>query len=100
MHWVWVVGVVVLVAAGVVGTYLPRSRARWVGRRTAWSAARAAIVSASISRDAAAREVLEAEELLSRAELLVAGGGGVAVAREAAGCATRADRLWREAAGG
>lgn len=97
MSWlVWVVGGVVLVVAGFGVAYLLRSRARGLRRRTAWSTARAAIESATISRDAAPHDVPEADELLARAELLAASGGGAA---EAADCAERADRLWREAAG-
>lgn len=99
MIWVWVVGVVLLLAAGFTVVYLPRARSRALGERTAWSAARAAITSAAISRDAAARDVPEADDLYSRAELLAAGGGGQAAAREAADCAERADELWRAAAG-
>ena len=100
MSWlVWLVGGVVLVAAGFGVAYLPRARARSLSRRTAWSAARAAIASATISRDAAPHDVPEAGELLARAELLAAGRGGAGAAAEAAGCAERADRLWREAAG-
>jgi hypothetical protein len=95
--WVWVVGVVVLVAAGFVATYVPRARARALRQRTAWSAARAAIASAAVSRDAAVEDVPAAGDLFARAELLAANGGGVAAAEEAADCAERADRLWREA---
>lgn len=98
MIWLWVVGVVLLVAAGFGAVYLPRTRSRSLRRRTAWSAARAAIDSAAVSRDAAAADVPAAEELLTRAELLAASGGGVAAAEEAADCAERADRLWQEAA--
>ncbi len=97
MIWVWVVGVVLLVVAGFAATYLPRARARALRQRTAWSAARAAIASAAVSRDAASRDVPDADELFARAELLVAGGGGEDAADEAADCAERADRLWREA---
>lgn len=97
MIWVWVVGVVLLVAAGFAATFLPRMRARALRQRTAWSVARAAITSAAVSRDAAA-DVPAAEELFARAELLAANGGGVAAAEVAAGCAERADLLWREAA--
>jgi hypothetical protein len=96
--WLWVVGVVLLVAAGFVVTYLPRVRTRHLDRRTAWSAARAAIDSATISRDAAS-DVPKADELLTRAELLAAQRGGVAAAEEAADCATKAGRLYQEAAG-
>jgi hypothetical protein len=98
--WVWVVGVALLVAAGFAATFVPRARSRDRGRRTAWSAARAAIDSAAISRDAVLRDVPAAAELFTRAELLAAGGGGTAAAREAADCAERADRMWREAADG
>lgn len=100
MGWlVWVVGVVLLVAAGFGATYLPRARAASLNRRAAWAAARAAIDSAAISRDAAPRDLPQADELLARAELLVADRGGSAAADEAADCATQADQLWREAAG-
>lgn len=100
MSWLpWVVGVVVLVGAGFAATYVPRVRSRGVARRTAWSAARAAMASAEVSRDAAPGEVAAADELFARAESLAALGGGVAAADEAAECAARADRLWREAAG-
>lgn len=98
MIWLWVVGVVLLVAAGFVVAYLPRARSRALRERTAWSAARAAITSAAISRDAIAGDVPEADDLFARAELLAASGGGEDAAREAAGCAARADELWRAAA--
>lgn len=99
MSWLaWVLGVVLLVAAGFGVTYLPRVRARNLRRRTAWSTARAAIDSATISRDAAPHDVTRADELLARAESLVAAHGGVTAAEEATDCATHADRLWREAA--
>lgn len=87
-------GVVLLGAAGFSVAYLPRARARDLRRRTAWSAARAAITSATISRDAAPHDVPSADELLARAESLT---GGVDAAEEAAECATKADRLYREA---
>ena len=96
MIWLWVVGVVLLVAAGFGAVYLPRTRSRSLRRRTAWSAARAAITSATISRDAAPHDVARADELLARAESLT---GGLAAAQEAADCATEADRLYREDAG-
>lgn len=100
MTWlVWVVGAVVLVAAGFGAAYLPRARDRDERAGTGWSAARAAVASASVSREAAAREVPEADDLFARAELLIAGQGGPDAAAEATDCATRADRLWREAAG-
>lgn len=100
MGWlVWVAGATVLVGAGFGAAYLPRTRARAEQVRVAWSDARAAVDSAAISRDATTDIVPQAEELLTRAELLVAHGGGVAAATEAARCATRADRLWRTAAG-
>ena len=95
----WVVGVVVLAAVGFAATYLPRARARDTTRRTAWAAARAAIDSATVSRDAAPHDLPHADELLTRAEFLAASRGGVAAAEEATDCATRADRLYREAGG-
>ncbi len=99
MTWlIWVAGAVVLVAAGFGAAYLPRTRARDLRRRSAWSTARAAVDSAGVSRDAARRPVAEADDLYARAELLVASRGGAAAAAEAADCAARADRLWRAAA--
>jgi hypothetical protein len=95
-----VAGGVLVVAAGFWGAFLPRVRARRVRVRTAWSAARAAMGSAAVSRDAVPGVVAAAEELFARAELLAAGRGGVAAAVAAEECAVRADRLWREAAGG
>ncbi|WDZ83534.1 DUF6403 family protein [Micromonospora cathayae] len=97
---IWVGGGVLLVAAGFVTTLTPRWRARQRERRTAWSGARAAIDSATVSRDAAVRPVPEAERLLTRAELIAAGRGGSDAARTAAEHAARADRLWREHADG
>jgi hypothetical protein len=95
----WVSGAVLLVLAGFGVAYLPRMRSRAAHTRAAWSAARAAIDSAAISRDAAPHDVPAADDLLSRAESLAAGRGGAAAADEAADCAERADRMWREAAG-
>jgi hypothetical protein len=96
---VWVVGVLVLVAVGFAAAYLPRTRARATSGRTAWSAAHAAIDSATVSRDAAPQALPQADELLTRAELLAASGHGIAAAEEAADCAGRADRLYRDAYG-
>lgn len=96
---IWLFGALVLVTAGFATAYLPRRRARELRRRTAWSTARSAIGSAGVSRDASPAPVPAADDLLHRAELLVAAGGGTDAAEEAAGCAQRADRLWREAAG-
>jgi hypothetical protein len=95
---IWVVGAALLLAAGFGAAYLPRTRARDLRRRTAWSTARAALDSAAVSRDAAARPVPDADELFTRAELLAAARGGAGAATEAADCAARADRLWRAAA--
>ncbi|WP_320066734.1 DUF6403 family protein [Micromonospora sp. RTGN7] len=92
---IWLAGGLLLVGAGFVTTLLPRWRARDRARRTAWSTARAEIDGAAVSRDAAATRVPEAERLLNRAELIAAGRGGPAAAREAAEHARRADRLWR-----
>ncbi|MEV8511505.1 DUF6403 family protein [Dactylosporangium sp. NPDC051484] len=96
---VWLIGVLLLVAAGFAATFVPRWRAGARDRAVAWSGARAAIDVATISRDAAAGRVVEADELLARAEAITAGRGGENAAREAARCAREADRLWREAAG-
>ena len=98
--WVWVVGVMVLFAAGAAATLVPRLRVAGVERRTAWSDAHAAIGTASVSRDAAPGAVPEAERLLARAEAVAARRGGRPAAETAAGYARQADRLWREATRG
>ena len=103
MSWswvVWVAGAALLVAAGFLAVVLPRRRATRLAQRSAWSGARAAIDTAGVSRDACPVTVAEAEQLLSRAELILAGRGGRAAAETAADCAQRADRLWRDASHG
>src|SRR3954470_13059196 len=98
MTWlIWSAGVVVLLAAGFAVAFLPWWRARDLDRRTAWSRARAAGDSASVSRDAGPVRVPEAERLLARAESVAADRGGVKAAEAVSDCAERADRLWREA---
>ena len=100
MTWLmWSAGVVVLLAAGFAVAFLPWGRARDLRRRTAWSRARAAVESASVSRDACPVRVPEAEDLLARAEAVAADRGGVQAAGVVSDCAERADRLWREARG-
>lgn len=94
---IWLVGAVLLVGAGFAAVALPRLRAAALHRRTAWSAARAAIGTAGVSRDACPVTVAEAEHLLSRAELIAARRGGPTAAQAAADCARQADRLWRAA---
>ena len=91
----WLAGGVLLLAAGLVTTLLPRRRARERTTRMAWSTAYAAIDSATVSRDATRARVSEAERLLARAELLAAERGGATAARAAAEHARRADELWR-----
>jgi hypothetical protein len=99
MTWVvWVLAAVVIAVAGFVVVAVPRWRERDVRRRTAWSAARAAIESATVSRDAAAAALPEAEQLLSRAETIAAAHGGARAARSAEEHARRADALWQAAA--
>src|SRR5687767_12340703 len=98
--WVWVVGAVLLIGAGFLAVVLPRRRSGALERRTARSGARAAIDTAAVSRDACPVPVAEADELLNRAELILAGRGGHAAARTAAECAQQADRLWRAASRG
>ena len=97
---IWAVGAVLLVGAGFAAVAVPRLRAGELQRRTAWSTARAAIGTATVSRDACPVPVAEADQLLSRAELIAAGRGGRAAARTAAECAQRADALWRAAGRG
>lgn len=94
---VWLIGGALLLAAGFIPAFVPRLRARRHTRQVAWSTARAAIDSATISRDAAARPVPQAEDLLTRAEWLASQHGGRSAARSAAEYARRADQLWREA---
>jgi hypothetical protein len=97
VHPFWLVGVLVLVVAGFAAVLVPHRRAVTERRRTAWSDARAAIGTASVSRDASPVRVPEAEQLLTRAELVEARRGGAAAAADAAGLARRADELWRAA---
>ncbi len=97
--WVWALGGVVLFGAGFLAVRVPHLQAVGLRRRTAWSAARTAIDTAAVSRDAAPVRVPEAEQLLTRAELLAARRGGTAAADSVAGLARRADELWRAAAG-
>ncbi|RGC66137.1 hypothetical protein C5N14_25205 [Micromonospora sp. MW-13] len=73
---IWLVGGLLLVGAGFVTALLPWWRARAQAHRTAWSTARAEIDSAAVTRDAAASRVPEAEQLLTRAELIAGGRGG------------------------
>ena len=96
---IWVVAGVVILAAGFGVAMVPRLRARASDREVAWSTARAAIESATVSRDACADRPVAAEEALARAEAIVANGGGARAARTATAQARRADRLWRAAAG-
>ncbi len=97
---IWLIGCVMLAAAGFATAALPRLRARAYTRRAAWASARSAIDTATVSRDAAADRVVEAEQLLARAQALAAAGGGRAAARTATGYARQADQLWRAVSGG
>lgn len=97
---IWVIAGVVILAAGFGVAVVPRLRARASDREVAWSAARAAIESATVSRDACADRPVVAEEALARAEAIVANGGGARAARTATAHARRADGLWQAAAGG
>jgi hypothetical protein len=98
--WVWPVGAALIAAAGYAAVWVPRRRAAAAERRTAWSAARAAIDSAGVSRDACTVAVPEAEQLLSRAELVAGRRGGRTAAESVARDANRADQLWRAAGHG
>jgi hypothetical protein len=99
-YWpLWLAGCAALLGTGFAAAYLPRRRIREAGRRMAWSAADAAIRSATVSRDASPATVVEAEQLLARAESIAAQRGGRSAARAAAGYARRADALWRAAGG-
>ena len=96
--WIWAAGGVVLFVAGFLAVRLPHVQDAALRRRTAWSEARTAIETAAVSRDAAPARVPEAEQLLTRAELVAARRGGAKAADTAAALAHRADRLWRAAA--
>lgn len=96
MSWlIWPIGVVVLVAAGFLATYLVHHRSAAQDREIAWSEAHSAMAVAAVSRDAAPAVEHQAEQLFHQAELIVGRQGGVRAARRAAGLADRADRLWR-----
>jgi len=98
LSWLgWVGGGVLLVAGGFLAAFVPVRRGHARERQIAWSAARAAIERATVSRDAAPVAVDEAEKLLARAELIAADRGGAGAARAAAGYAREADLLWRSA---
>jgi hypothetical protein len=100
MTWlIWLVAAAVLLAAGFGVAFLPWWRAHDLRKRTAWSRARAAVDSASVSRDACRGAVPEAERLFARAESIAGERGGVKAAGMVADLAERADRLWREARG-
>ena len=93
--FIWPAGVLLLLGAGFAVGLLPALRHHRARRVGAWTAARAAMESAAISRDAAAEPVPAAEELLHRAELIIASGGGEPAAATATEYARRADRMWR-----
>lgn len=99
MWLVWVIGVVVLVVAGMSSVMLARNRSRRAGRAVAVSRARAAIESAQVSRDASSRDVPAADELLDRATLMLADDAGVDAADQAAALAGKADLLWQAGSG-
>ncbi|SFM64099.1 hypothetical protein SAMN05216207_1001450 [Pseudonocardia ammonioxydans] len=95
--WVFAGGLILVAGFGVA--LVPRLRARASGREVAWSTARAAIESATVSRDACVDRPDAAAQALARAEAILAHGGGARAARTATEQARRADRLWRAAAG-
>jgi Family of unknown function (DUF6403) len=98
-HWpVWLIGCLALIAAGSATAAVPRWRASAYTRQAAWAAARSAMESAAISRDAATTQVAEAEQLLAQAQTLAAARGGRSAANTAARYARRADELWRAVA--
>ena len=98
--WVWLAGIVVLFGSGFLAVRLPHRRADVLRRRTAWSTARTAIETATVSRDALRTRLPEAEQLLARAESVAGRRGGASAADSATDLARRADRLWRAAADG
>lgn len=99
-NWpIWLVGVVVLVVAGVASVVMVRNRVRRSGRDDAFAGARAALAAAEVSRDACPRQVPAAEALYQQAVLIVAGSRGAAAADRAAELAGQADRLWQRKGG-
>ena len=92
---IWVIGVPLLLLAGFATSYVGRRRARMLHQRSAWAAADAALAAARISRDASEDTIGAADDLLTRAELIAADGGGPDDARIAEELAARADLLWR-----
>ncbi len=99
MWLVWVVGAVVLVVAGAGSVVLARNRSRRGGVDVAVATARAAIVSAQVSRDASPHDVRAADELLERATLMLAEHAGADGAKQAAALAGKADLLWQATSG-
>ncbi|MFI5932281.1 DUF6403 family protein [Actinoplanes sp. NPDC051494] len=98
MGWIWAAGATILVLGGFTAVALPRMRAATEHRRNAWSTARAATATATISRDAARTTLPEADLLLARAEAITAAGqGGHRAAEQVTDLAGRADHLWRQA---
>lgn len=96
---IWLVGIAVLVTVGFAATFVPHVRRRRQRGDEAWAAARSAIETATIRRDACEATVTEADDLLARAEAIAAEGGGPDAAARAASDARRAGSLWREAGG-
>ena len=96
---IWLVGIAVLVTVGFAATFVPYARRRRQRVDEAWAAARSAIETATIRRDACEATVPEADDLLARAEAIAAEGGGPDAAERAERDARRAGRLWREASG-
>ena len=97
---IWLVGIAVLVAVGFAATFVPQARRRRLRGDEAWAAARSAIETAAIRRDACEATVPEADDLLARAEAIAAEDGGPGAAERAERDARRAGSLWREAGGG
>ncbi|MGI8417895.1 MAG: DUF6403 family protein [Nakamurella sp.] len=95
MWLVWVIGVLVLVVAGMGSVVLAGNRTRRAGVEVAVSTARAAIASAQVSRDASSHDVPAADELLDRATLMLANDAGTDAADQAASLAGKADLLWQ-----
>ncbi|WP_029137350.1 DUF6403 family protein [Nakamurella lactea] len=96
---IWLIGVLVLVIAGVGSVVVVRNRSRRAGRDEAVAGARAALEAAEVSRDACHGTVPEADQLFDRAHLIISGSTGASGARQAAELADRADRLWQAANG-
>lgn len=93
---IWLGGLLMVVVAGGWPVLLARRRTGRRRRSAAEFTARAAIATAQLSRDGSVFHDPVADELLARAELLIASTGGPDAADRAAELARQAERRWTE----